>query len=145
MTSSHSTQRDVGLLVIRLGAGLSLVVFHGYGKITAGPELWANLGGAMGHLGIHFAPVFWGFLSAAAESVGAGLLVLGVLFRPAAALVAINMFVAAMNHLNLPPDSPGHGWSGASHALELFAVALGLLITGSGRFALSSLWSKKRR
>jgi uncharacterized membrane protein YphA (DoxX/SURF4 family) len=50
-------------------------------------------------------------------------------------MLAFNMFVAAMMHLNLPADNPASGWSGASHALELMVVFLGLFFTGPGRFA----------
>jgi putative oxidoreductase len=145
MASTTSVSRDLGLLIVRLGVGLSFVIFHGYDKMAGGSELWAKVGGAMGHLGIHFAPAFWGFLAALSESVGAALIVLGVFFRPAAAFVAFTMLVAVLNHLNLPPDNPAAGWKGASHALELCSVSLGLLFLGPGQIALSSLWSKRSR
>lgn len=136
------TAFDLGLLIIRLGIGLSFVIFHGYAKISAGPDRWAGLGAQMQHLGIHFLPVFWGFMAAFSESVGAVLLALGLFFRPAAALLSATMLVAALRHLNLPADAPASGWSGASHALELLAVCLGLLLTGAGRFALAPKWRK---
>jgi hypothetical protein len=41
-----------------------------------------------------------------------------------------------IRHLSLPPDANNAGWSGASHAMELFAVAVGLFLTGPGRFAI---------
>lgn len=127
---------DLGLLLIRLGMGLSLFLFHGYAKISAGPETWQGIGSNMGNLGIHFTPVFWGFMAALSESVGAVCLVLGVFFRPAAFLVAMTMAVAATRHLSLPPDAAAAGWKGASHALEFLSVALGLLFAGPGRYAL---------
>lgn len=128
---------DLGLLLIRLGVGLSLFLFHGLGKITGGPETWERIGANMGHLGIHWAPVFWGFMAALAESAGALCLVLGVAFRPAAALVAFTMLVAMSRHLSLPPEASNAGWGGASHAMEILAVSLGLLAAGPGRFALA--------
>lgn len=130
-------EKDLGLLVIRVGVGLSMLIFHGYGKISGGPELWGKVGGAMGNLGIHFLPVMWGFFAALAESAASLLLVLGVLTRPAAALLAFTMLVAVVNHLNMPAGEPNAGWKGASHALEFFAVAVGLFIAGPGMFALS--------
>lgn len=129
--------RDFGLLLIRLGVGLSLALFHGYDKLTGGPETWTRVGGAMGNFGITFLPVVWGFMAAFSEGVCSILLVLGVLFRPAAMLLALTMLVAATRHLNLPPDNPNAGWSGASHALELLSVYLGFLLLGSGRYALT--------
>ena len=134
--SSAPINRDLGLLVLRIGIGVSMLVFHGWGKITGGPERWEGIGGAMSNFGISFAPVFWGFLAASAESVCSALLVLGFLFRPAAFLLACTMVVAAAAHLNMPPDNPRAGWSGASHALELLAVYVALLFTGPGKLAL---------
>jgi len=133
--SSDAVGKDFGLLVIRLGVGASMFIFHGYGKMTGGPELWGGVGTAMDNVGIHFAPVAWGFLAAFAESVGSILLVLGPLFRTATLLLAFNMFVAVMKHLNMPDGSPNAGWEGASHALELLAVYLGLFFTGPGKLA----------
>jgi putative oxidoreductase len=112
-----------------------MLVFHGYGKVTGGPEMWARLGGSMQNLGIGFAPTLWGFMAAFAEFFGSILLILGVLFRPAAALLAFTMFVAIVRHLSLPAGEPGAGWMGASHALELFAVFVGLLLAGPGRYS----------
>lgn len=135
---------DAGLLVVRLGAGLSLMLFHGYGKITAGPELWAKLGSNMENLGVGFAPTLWGFLAAFSEFFCALFVVLGVAVRPAAALVAFTMLVAAARHLGLPADNPSAGWRGASHAIELFSVFVALLLTGPGRYTLVRLLSRSR-
>lgn len=136
LLSGSSIDRDVGLLVVRLGIGFSMLAFHGWGKITGGPELWGRVGGSMANLGIGFAPTFWGFMAASAESIGSALLILGVLFRPAAAVLAFTMLVAVIRHLSIPAGEPGAGWNGASHALELFAMYVGLLLTGAGRYAL---------
>lgn len=130
-------EKDLGLLVIRVGVGLSMLIFHGYGKISGGPEMWTKVGGAMGNLGITFLPAMWGFFAALGESVCALLIVLGVLTRPAAAVLAFTMLVAVITHLNMPPENANAGWKGASHAMEFFAVAIGLLISGPGMFALS--------
>jgi putative oxidoreductase len=127
---------DAALLLVRLVIGASMAAFHGWGKITGGPELWARIGDAMGHLGIHFAPVFWGFMAAFAEFGGSILFAAGFLFRPAALLLAFNMLVAAMSHLARPAGERGAGWEGASHALELFAVYVAMLLLGPGKLAL---------
>ncbi|MDH3215068.1 MAG: DoxX family protein [Candidatus Krumholzibacteria bacterium] len=142
IASSYPINRDLGLLIIRLGIGLSMLGFHGYGKITGGPDTWNMVGGSMQNLGITFAPAFWGFMAAFSEFFCSILLVLGVLFRPAAALLAFTMVVGTMMHLNLPADNPSSGWTGASHALELLCVYVGLLFAGPGRFAFSLLWRK---
>ncbi len=133
---------DLGLLLIRLGVGGSVLIFHGYSKIAGGPDLWMKIGSNMGNLGIRFLPVFWGFMSGAAEFFASALLILGLFCRPAAALLAINMVVAMAHHLHAPASDPASGWNGASHALELCSVYLGLLFLGPGRFSLTPKWHK---
>ena len=136
LTSRNELYRDAGLLFIRVVIGLSMMIFHGFGKIKGGPELWEKLGNDIGFLGINFLPVFWGFMAGFAEFFCSFLLILGVLFRPATILLAITMLVAVLVHLNMPPESPAAGWSGASHALELLAVYTGLFFTGPGKYKL---------
>lgn len=134
--AAFDSASDIALLLIRLVVGGSLLIFHGWGKITGGPERWHSLGTEMGNLGVTFLPVFWGFMGAFAESGGAVLAALGLLFRPSAFLVAFTMAVAVVHHMTLPPGDPSAGWKAASHALELCAVYTGLLLSGPGRYRL---------
>jgi putative oxidoreductase len=135
--SSDEISKDLGLLLARLGVGLSVCIFHGWGKLTGGPETWAKIGANMELVNIAWYPVAWGFMAAFAEAICSCLLVVGVLFRPAAFLLAFTMFIAVLRHHSMPADNPNAGWSGASHALELMSVFLGLLFTGPGRFSLT--------
>lgn len=121
---------DYGLLIIRLGIGIAFML-HGYPKITAGPETWNGVGNAMGNIGIHFLPTFWGFLAALAEFGGGLCLILGFLFRPATAALLFTMFIAALMHYK-----NGDGFGGSSHAIESGVVFLGLFISGPGKYAL---------
>ncbi len=145
LTSSEGVAKDFGLLVIRVGVAIGMFLFHGYDKIMGGPERWEGTGGAMANLGITFAPVVWGFLAAFAESVGSILILLGPLFRFATLMLAFNMFVAGLMHLNLPADNPSSGWSGAEKALVYMLVYLGLFFTGPGRFAAKLSKAESRR
>ena len=133
---------DLGLFVIRMVIGLFMAFLHGYGKLTGGPELWGQIGGSMSMLGITFAPVVWGFLAMSAEFFASLAIALGVFFRPAAAMLVFTMFIAAMHHLTLPADNPASGINGASHALELMAIFIGLFLTGPGRYRLALLWQR---
>ncbi|MBD3334926.1 MAG: DoxX family membrane protein [Candidatus Eisenbacteria bacterium] len=137
--TTTENQRNWGLLVLRLGVGFSMAAFHGYRKLMGGPELWTGLGGYMENLGIGFLPVFWGFMAMFAEFFGSLALMLGFFFRPAALLLTATMFVAVTRHLNLPPEADGAGWRGASHALELGAVFLGLFLAGPGKYSVDRL------
>jgi putative oxidoreductase len=144
--ASKSTGRnlDVALLVLRVGIGASMLLFHGWGKITGGPERWEAVGGAMGNLGLDFLPTFWGFLAAFSESIGSLLLALGLLFRPSAVLLAGTMAVASISHLSRPAGAPGAGFAGASHALELLCVFVALALVGPGRYSLDRLVRRRK-
>jgi putative oxidoreductase len=128
---------DQGLLLLRVGLGLMFVVCHGGPKIFGGPTLWAQVGAAMGHLGITAVPVAWGFLASAAEFAGGLCLIAGFLTRPAAALMAMTMGVATLMHLR-----QGDGLAGASHAIEAGLVFLALLVTGPGRYSLDRVLAR---
>lgn len=131
---NNITYEDAGLLLIRIGIGLSMMIFHGSLKIKGGPELWAKVGADVSVIGINFLPLFWGFMAAFSEFFCSFLLILGILFRPAVTLLAVTMAIAVLKHLSLPEGSPVAGWAGASHALELFIVYIALFMTGPGKY-----------
>ena len=130
LLSGLSKYSNVGLLIIRVGLGI-MFIMHGYPKLIGGPEMWEKLGGAMGNVGINFAPVFWGFLAAVAEAGGGLLLALGLFFRPACIALAFTMLIAALVHL-----TGGEGIMGSSHAIELGIVFLGLILVGPGKYSI---------
>lgn len=121
--------REFGMLIIRVGIGLAFMM-HGSGKMFH-PEMWTNIGGALGNWGITFAPALWGFLSAFAEFGGGILMILGFLFRPAMIMMAFNMAVAMSFHLH-----KGDDFNVYSHALEACVMFLGLIFVGPGRYSL---------
>lgn len=120
--------KDTGLLIMRAGLGV-MYMYHGYPKLFGGPELWKQVGSAMGMVGITFLPVVWGLLAAVAEAVGGLLILIGFLFRPAAFFLLFTMFIASLMHLT------NDGLKEASHALELAFVFAGLLFTGPGKYS----------
>lgn len=128
---------SVGLLVLRIGIGLTFLMVHGWPKLTGGPETWAHLGGAMGLLGITFKPVFWGFIAAVSEALGGLFLIIGFVVRPAALLLMITMGVALLLHA-----SKGESFM---HPLELGIVFLALFVSGGGPYSLDHLLKKKLR
>ncbi|MBU1043086.1 MAG: DoxX family protein [Candidatus Omnitrophica bacterium] len=136
--NSSDNFRDQGLLFLRVGLGI-MFIMHGLPKMLGGPEQWAGLGMAMANLGINFAPVFWGFMAAFAELVGGICLLLGFMFRPACGLLTFTMIVAALFHLK-----KGDGIMGASHAIELCIVFLGLIFIGAGKYRIDGLFKKNK-
>jgi len=122
--------RDEGLLLMRLGLG-GMFLLHGWPKIAGGPEKWSQLGKAVAYLGIDFFPVGWGLMAALSEFGGGLCLILGLLFRPAALMMAATMAVATSMHLG-----KGDGLMTASHAIELGIVFIGLALIGPGRYSI---------
>ncbi|MDP6054435.1 MAG: DoxX family protein [Candidatus Latescibacteria bacterium] len=133
--TNNTNKTDLGLLVVRLGIGLSMALFHGWGKISS-PERWAAYGANMKMFGLDFFPEFWGFMAGFAEFGCSILIILGLFHRPATAMLAFTMLVAATRHISLPEDSPNSGFSGASHALEMLTVYVALFLSGPGKFSL---------
>jgi len=126
--------RNLGLLVLRVFFGLYLAFGHGLGKITGGPEQWTQYGGVLEQLlGFGFLTTFWGFMSAVAEFICALLVTLGLLSRPAAILVVINMLVAATGHMS------GVINGGPETALLYGATFFALIFTGPGTYSLDEL------
>ncbi len=140
LCNSKKVYPDLGLLIVRLGFGLSMLVLHGYGKLMGGPDTWTGLGSQMQNLGIDFLPVFWGFMAMFAEFFGSIFVILGIFYRPALLLLLGTMLVAAVRHLSLPAGSEGAGLKGASHALEFLVVYLGLFFAGPGKLSLMNFW-----
>jgi putative oxidoreductase len=124
--------RDLGLLFLRGAVGLYMAFGHGLGKITAGASRWAELGGAMGLLGISFLPTFWGFMAAFAEFVCALLVVVGFLTRPALLFLVINMTVAANMHIQTGKGSP-------EMAILYGIVFLALVFVGPGKYSVDGM------
>ena len=131
---TKSTLKDIGLLLMRVGFGGIFILIHGWPKMSGGVTEWAKTGAAMGNLGVHAWPAFWGFMAAFSELVGGICIVLGLFFRPMAALLAFTMFVATFMHFKT-----GGGLDAASHAIECLAVALGFVLTGPGQIAVGNL------
>lgn len=92
--------------------------------------MWAQLGSSTKYVGIHFWPVVWGLLSAAVETFGGFLLIIGLAFRPVCFLLLINLIVAAAMHL-----ATGGGLEEAAHAIEDAVVFAGLIFIGPGRIS----------
>lgn len=136
--SGLDKRRDVGLLIVRLVVGLVFVLVYGFMKISAGPEMWSGIGKTMEHLGVTFAPVFWGFMASFAEFGGGIFLVLGLFTRWAALMMAFTMLVAMLHHFNA-----GDPMSTIAHPLELCALFLALFFTGAGKYSVDHLIGNK--
>lgn len=122
----------VGIIFAAHGAQKLFAWFGGYG--IAGTGQWME--------SIGLAPgAVMATLAGSAEFFGGLLLVLGLLTRPAAAVLAITMLVAlfsvhAANGLFMSNN-------GYEYALTLALVSFALALHGGGKFSLDSLISKR--
>jgi putative oxidoreductase len=129
--SGPAPRPDAGLLVLRLGLG-ALLLFHGVYKVThgvawiagplsgAGLPAWLQYGVYIGEV---FAPV---------------LVILGLWTRPAAFVIAIDMFMAIFlaRRGDVSKVNPaGGGWAIELELMYLVA-ALALALAGGGRYGL---------
>ncbi len=129
MWKNLSNFNDVALLFLRLFLGGFFIWIHGWPKLAGGLVKWKVLGGAMKHLGITFWPGFWGFMAAFSETIGMGLVIFGLIFRPSCLMISITLAVATVMQYRL------HGWGEASHPLELALVFIALIFIGPGKYS----------
>ena len=126
--------RDLGLLVLRVGVGSVMAFGHGLGKmqkvITGNFEFGDPVG---------LGPVPSLILAALAEFVCSIAVAAGLWTRYTAIPPLVTMAVAVfVVHANDP-------WNRKEPAVVFLIAFLALILTGGGRFALDSLWSKGKR
>ena len=129
--------RDFGLLILRIGIGI-MFIWHGYAKLSGGPEKWIGIGQALSFLGINFAPKFMGLLASLSEFGGGILLVLGLFTRPACFFLICTMVVATVMHISM-----GDPRQIFSHPLVLAILFFSLLFIGPGKYSLDEKLSSK--
>ncbi len=129
MWSSLGNYRDCALLFLRLALGIFYTWTHGWSQLAGGPSAWKHTGLAMKHIGISFAPTFWGFLAALAATGAIGFVILGLFFRPACLLIFLTLLVAA----SITIESVGIPRS--SHTIELAILVLSLIFIGPGKYS----------
>lgn len=122
-----SATADLGLLLVRIFAGLALAFAHGVGKLPPSEPFLAGVA----EMGFPL-PVLFGWAAALAEFAGGILIALGLLTRPAALFVAITMAVAAFIR------QAGAPFGERELALLYGTVAVTLLLTGAGRYSIDA-------
>jgi len=128
------TQAGFGLTVLRIVAGLTFAAhgaqklfgwFGGYGLEGVG-QWMESIGLAPGYL--------MALMAGSAELFGGLALILGLLVRPAAAMLAVTMLVAIVTvHLANGFFMSNNGYE---FALALLAISIALVIEGAGKLSL---------
>lgn len=135
-TKTNNQMLSTGVLLLRLTIGIILFA-AGAGKVLGwfggfGPETTLGFFAKSG-----FTP-FWTYLSMYTEFIGGFLLGIGLLTRPAAFAVMINMLVAFW--VTLPKGFPK---GGAAYPFTLMIVAVVILLSGPMRYSFDTLIFKK--
>jgi putative oxidoreductase len=138
MWTSLERFRDAGLLIARLGFGLTFFWFHGYPKLISGPEGWERTGRAVSNVGITFGYEWWGLLAALSETVGGLLFAAGFFFRPACLALLGVMTFATIEQYARPAPAP-------EHALKNAFVFAGMFLVGPGRYSLDAMLGRGGR
>lgn len=125
---ASATIQDVGLLLLRVFAGVALALAHGLGKLPPSERFVAGVV----EMGFPAAPLF-AWATGFSETVGGLLLAVGLLTRPAAFFVLVTMTVAAFVR------QAGDPFLERELALLYGFVALQFLLAGPGRLSLDAL------
>lgn len=128
----RAASADAALFVLRVVAGLALAFGHGLGKIPPSPGFVQLVGG----LGFPSPELFaWG---ATVTEVGGGvLLALGLLTRPAATLVAVNMAVVTF------VANAGKAFGDLELGLLYGVIMLAFAVLGAGRYSLDAVLRRR--
>jgi putative oxidoreductase len=122
----------VGLTLMAHGSQKLFGMFGGYGLEGTG-QWMASIGLTPGYL--------MALLAGSGEFFGGLLLLLGLLLRPAAAVVAFTMLVALFTvHIHNGLFMANNGYE---YALTLAAIAISLVISGAGKVSLDNIIARK--
>jgi putative oxidoreductase len=140
LASKCEKYAEYGPLLLRVVLGISMV-FHGYGKFF-GDDGIAGTAGYFASVGI---PGIFAYLVATLELVGGALLIVGVLSRLIAALLAVQFVVILLLKL-LPTKMKASGFDGTGGIeLDLFILAAAVVIAvgSAGKLSLERILFKK--
>lgn len=122
----------VGLILMAHGAQKLFGMFGGYGLEGTG-QFMASLGLEPGYL--------MALLAGSAEFFGGLALVIGLLVRPASAVIAFTMVMAIFSvHISNGLFMANNGYE---YALTLLIVAMSLVFSGAGAFSVDKVISAK--
>ena len=128
---TSSPAGDLGLLLLRVFTAVALAVNHGFMKMPPSDGFIERVG----EMGFP-APVFFAWMSGIAEVVGSLLLALGLMTRPVALLILINMAVVSFL------ASAGDDFGQREKPLLFLSVALLYTLLGAGRYSLDAMIRK---
>ena len=119
---------DLGLMILRVVAGLAIALLHGIGKVPPSE----GFAGMIGGMGLP-APGLFAWFAALAEFGGGLLLAAGLLTRPVALVLVVHFtIVVLLAHAGDP-------LSDRELPLLFGTIALQFLLTGPGRYSVDGM------
>lgn len=128
-----------GLMILRVVTGI-VVLVHGWAKWSGGI---GNVAGFFGSLGIP-APLFFAYVVAIVETLGALLLIAGLLTQLASALIAIDMLFAILL-AKLPSGIVERGGLTFELEIMILVAALCLFLSGPGIWSVDDVVTDTRQ
>lgn len=136
---------SLGLIVLRVGVGLLMLIGHGVGKIEKFDVLKEGFPVPTFWPLSMMSPFFSVLATIGAEVICAGLIVIGLATRPAAFILAFTMIVAAFN-INAGEPWFAQGAVGPKEGAVLYLIpAVAILLAGAGSFSLDAVIYKGNR
>ncbi len=141
LNTLFNSQSSMSTLPLRVVAGI-IFSAHGSQKLFAWFGGYGLDGTGQWMESIGLAPGFlMALLAGSAEFFGGILLILGLLTRPAALMLAFTMLIAIVSvHIDNGLFMSNNGYE---FGLALLAMSAALVIQGSGRFSLDNIIAKK--
>lgn len=136
LTETNTKVLNTSVLLLRITLG-SILFVAGAGKVLGwfdGKGIDVTITNFTQHLGI---PAPLAYLSCYTEFLGGALLILGLMTRPAAFAITINMLVATLTVLPHGFFGPG----GASYPFSLMITSIVILLMGPMAYSLDALFS----
>lgn len=132
-----ATRAGYGITIMRIIGGI-IFTAHGAQKLFGwfGGFGLAGVSGWLESIGL-YPGLFWALLSGSAEFFGGLALIVGLLVRPLAIVLSVNLLVAIFA-VNI-----GNGFfmatDGIEFALAMLAISIALLVEGAGKLSLDGL------
>ena len=127
---------DLGLLVIRLSVGGSILVFRGFANLAGGNQVWSQNGSFIFETGINLSPEMVGLILAVIECLGGLMLITGALFRTGGILLAITVLPSLLYQVSSSTSTSYIGLESSFVSVLLLGSLVGLIISGPGSIAM---------
>lgn len=133
LLNKKSLFTETSYLILRFTFGIMMCYYHGWSKLLSDTSRWERLGNTLTKwIGLDALKIPLGFMAAFSESIGALLIAIGLLTRPAAFLLGITMLVASSKKLSEA------GVDGSELPILFLILSLVILLRGPGKYSLDN-------